>query len=99
FTPDCSRLTQHTRCGGPSMSCGGVKPQCPPKSKRGACSKALTSTLVGLRDRALIGVMIYSFQKTQKSRAPSNPPHCRGLRAPRFMAVGLPRCARLADFG
>jgi integrase len=43
------------------MSCAAARRRCSPRSSPAACSPV--STLVGLRDRALIGVMTYTFAR------------------------------------
>src|SRR5437773_1307398 len=50
------------RCAGPSTSSGAARRRCSPRTRRrGGCID--TSTLVGLRDRALIGAMTYTFAR------------------------------------
>ena len=51
------------RCAGPGTSSPAGKRRCSIPPKRGRCSIASTPTVVGLRDRALIGLMVYSFAR------------------------------------
>ena len=51
-------------CAGRVISCGAARRQCSIPQKRGSCIDAIdTKTVIGLRDRALIGLMVYSFAR------------------------------------
>ena len=58
------RATRRMRCAGRNIRRRKARRRCSTARKRGRCIAAIdTSSLTGLRDRALIGVMIYTFAR------------------------------------
>ncbi len=56
--------TRRTRCAGRSTRSNAARRRCCRRRKRASCSTAsMTSTVVGLRDRALIALMTFSFAR------------------------------------
>ena len=51
------------RCAAPNTSCGLARPRFWSHPKRASCSTASTKTVVGLRDRALIGLLVFTFAR------------------------------------
>ena len=62
--PDHADQSRRAPCAGRVTSCGAARRRCSTRRRRGSSSTRSTPRpIIGLRDRALIGLMVYSFAR------------------------------------